>query len=82
MSEKEAGNQDLGRLASVVVRNRYDPERLAALKRSLTGTTRCPVCDSLNPAEHKFCEKCGAYLYPEMRHEDEEKELTQGRNQG
>jgi hypothetical protein len=81
MAENEPSGDSIGRLAGAVTRNRMDPDRMEALKRSLTGMTRCPVCDSLNPADHKFCEKCGAYLYPEMRYEDEEKGVDRNVNE-
>ena len=64
----------IGRMAAVVIRNRCDPERLAAVKRILTGNTRCPQCDALNPANQKQCDRCGARLYPESRIPKDEKE--------
>lgn len=78
--DRERRAQHMGRLAELVARTRYDPDKLAAVKRSISGKTRCPACDELNRANQKSCIKCGAYLYPEMRDEDEEKEITQGTN--
>jgi uncharacterized paraquat-inducible protein A len=54
-----------------VIRNRCDPERLAAVKRIMTGNTRCPECDALNRADQMRCDKCGAKLYPDLK-EDED----------
>jgi methionyl-tRNA synthetase len=50
-----------------------DPERLKAVRRAATGTTRCPQCDALNRADQPRCDKCGAKLYPEVPDNDEEK---------
>jgi uncharacterized paraquat-inducible protein A len=46
--------------------HRLDPERLAAVRRAMTGMTRCPECDALNRADQPRCDKCGAKLYPEV----------------
>lgn len=43
---------------------RLDPDRLRQLRRAMSGVTRCPECDSVNPASEKRCVKCGARLYP------------------
>ena len=51
---------------------RLDPERLAALRRSMTGMTRCPECDALNRADQPRCDKCGAKLYPEVPDNEED----------
>ncbi len=67
MTERQKRGDPMGRLAELAVRNRYDPERLAAIKRVMTGTTRCPQCDELNRADQKTCRKCGAALYPEHK---------------
>ena len=53
-----------GRLP-IYLRRRYDPKRLDAVVRSASGRTRCPECDTLNPADQKYCDECGAALYPE-----------------
>ena len=52
---------------------RLDPERLAQIRRIVSGMTRCPECDSLNRADQKRCDKCGAKLYSEVE-DDEGKE--------
>ncbi|OGS41484.1 MAG: hypothetical protein A3K67_04120 [Euryarchaeota archaeon RBG_16_62_10] len=52
---------------------RMDVDRLAALRRVMSGKTRCPNCDAVNPAGQKTCGKCGAYLYPELRENEKEK---------
>jgi len=51
-----------------------DPEKLAAMRRIMSGMTRCPECDALNPANQKRCDKCGAKLYPEVKDEEPAKE--------
>ena len=51
------------RLATML---RLDPERLAALRRSMSGKTKCPNCDETNDADRKYCVKCGAALYPDL----------------
>jgi uncharacterized protein with PIN domain len=61
----------LGQMAGYVTRLRHDPERLAALKRVMTGNTRCPECDALNPANQRRCGECGAKLYPDLPDEEE-----------
>lgn len=66
----------IGRIAELVARTRYDPERLAAVKRAMTGKTRCPECNEINPADQKRCDSCGARLYPEVR----EKEKKDGQD--
>jgi len=65
---------------------RIDPQKLAAIKRIATGSTRCPSCDAVNPADNRFCEKCGGKLYPveeeddkslieKLEHKDDEEEI-------
>jgi len=56
---------------------RLDPERLAAVRRAATGMTRCPACDTLNPADQKKCYKCGANLYYDIPDEEKPKEEGQ-----
>jgi len=58
---------------------RLDPERLAAVRRAATGMTRCPACDTLNPADQKRCYKCGANLYYDIP--DEEKPKGEGQKE-
>ena len=48
---------------------RLDPDRLAAVRRATSGTTRCPECDTLNPATQRTCYKCGAKLYYDLPEE-------------
>jgi uncharacterized paraquat-inducible protein A len=60
---------------------RIDPDRLAALRRVMTGMTRCPECDALNRADQPRCEKCGAKLYPEVADNDEERALKESLRQ-
>lgn len=43
---------------------RTDVDRLRALRRIASGVTRCPECDARNPAGNRFCQECGAKLYP------------------
>jgi len=50
---------------------RMDPEKLKAIRRAMTGMTRCPECDALNRADQKYCDKCGAKLYPELEYEED-----------
>ena len=64
MPDKRREDDKLGRLAGIAVRNRYDPERLAAVKRVISGKTRCPECDEPNSADQEHCTHCGARLYP------------------
>ena len=45
---------------------RLDPDKLAAVRRAMTGMTRCPACDALNPADQRRCHKCGANLYYDL----------------
>jgi len=54
---------------------RLDPDRLKAVRRAVTGATRCPQCDALNRADQPRCDKCGAKLYPEVSDNEEEKAL-------
>jgi len=57
---------------------RLDPDRLAAIRRAVSGMTRCPECDALNRADQPRCDKCGAKLYPEVPDKDEERTLKVG----
>lgn len=50
---------------------RMDPDRLRQLRRVASGVTRCPECDSANPAGERLCRKCGAKLYPVEEAEEE-----------
>jgi uncharacterized paraquat-inducible protein A len=57
---------------------RLDPEKLAAIRRAISGLTRCPRCDAVNRADQPRCDRCGAKLYPEVPDTDEEKALRNG----
>lgn len=76
MSDEERGEYDdkIGRLAACAVRMRCDPEKLAAVKRIMTGNTRCPECDALNRADQRKCDKCGAKLYPGLKEDEDDSE--------
>jgi len=63
----------MARIAELALRNRFDPERLAAVKRSISGKTRCPECDELNRADQETCDRCGARLYPGDWKEEEKR---------
>jgi len=56
---------------------RLDPDKLAAIRRATSGTTRCPECDTVNPADQRKCYKCGANLYYDLP--DEEKPKDEGK---
>jgi uncharacterized paraquat-inducible protein A len=56
---------------------RLDPDKLKAVRRAISGSTRCPQCDALNQADQPRCEKCGAKLYPEVSDNEEEKALKE-----
>jgi len=55
---------------------RLDPDRLAAVRRAASKMTRCPECDTLNPADQRKCYNCGANLYYDLP--DEEKPKDEG----
>lgn len=61
---------------------RLDPDKLAAIRRSMTGMTRCPECDALNRADQQRCDKCGAKLYPEVPDNEEEARLKEETKKG
>lgn len=50
-----------------------DPEKVGAIRRSISGKTRCPECDEINPADQPRCRKCNAKLYPEVPDNEEER---------
>lgn len=56
---------------------RIDPERIAAVRRAISGMTRCPECDALNRADQQRCDKCGAKLYTEVPDNEEEAALKE-----
>ena len=53
---------------------RLDPDKLAAIRRATSGKTRCPECDTVNPADQRKCYKCGANLYYDLPDEEEPKD--------
>ena len=58
---------------------RLDPDRIAAVRRAISGMTRCPECDAQNRADQPRCDKCGAKLYPEVPDNEEEVRLKEER---
>ncbi len=66
---------------ALAIMYRLDPEKLAAIRRSVSGLTRCPECDAVNRADQPRCEKCGAKLYPEVEDNEEERALKEGLKQ-
>ena len=50
---------------------RVDVDRLKTMRRVVSGVTRCPNCDKVNPAENRFCQYCGTRLYPAEEEEEE-----------
>ena len=62
-------NREDYRLATLL---RMDPEKLAAFRRVVSGVTRCPKCDEPNKADQKYCNRCGALLYPDLEEEEED----------
>ncbi len=66
-SKRKIRAERIGRLTELMVRNRYDPEKLASIKRAVSGKTRCPDCNEVNPAGQETCDGCGARLYPDVR---------------
>lgn len=66
---------------ALAIMYRLDPERLAAIRRALSGLTRCPECDAVNRADQPRCDKCGAKLYPEVEDNEKERELRESLRQ-
>lgn len=66
---------------ALAIMYRLDPEKLAAIRRAVSGLTRCPECDAVNRADQSRCEKCGAKLYPEVPDNEEEKAVKEGLRQ-
>lgn len=61
---------------------RMDPDRLRQLRRVVSGVSRCPECDSPNPAGERFCRKCGSKLYPVEEAEEERLSRKRGGEEG
>ncbi len=66
---------------ALAIMYRLDPEKLAAIRRAVSGLTRCPECNAVNRADQPRCEKCGAKLYPEVEDNEEEKAVKEGLQQ-
>jgi hypothetical protein len=49
---------------------RIDVDRVRAVRRATSGTTRCPQCDAPNPADRRTCRACGSRLYPVEEEDD------------
>jgi uncharacterized paraquat-inducible protein A len=75
LAEMSDDREDSGSYHDLTIATLYrlDPEKLKAVRRAMTGSTRCPQCDALNRADQPRCDKCGAKLYPEVPDNDEEK---------
>ena len=56
---------------------RSNVDKIRAMRRIMSGVTRCPECDAVNPATQRVCVKCGRMLYPVE--EEEEKRKILGR---
>ncbi len=73
----EDGNRESNHDNVIATLYRLDPERLAAVRRAISGVTRCPQCDEPNRADQPRCDKCGAKLYPEVPDNEEERMLKE-----
>ena len=49
---------------------RIPVDRVKAVQRAMSGKTRCPQCDAVNPANRRFCKACNAKLYPVEEEDD------------
>lgn len=78
----ENGNRPKDHDNVIATLYRLDPERLAAVRRAISGITRCPQCDTPNRADQQRCDKCGAKLYPEVPDNEEEKLLKEEMHRG
>jgi len=73
--ENEYGERDHDNVIATLYR--LDPDRLAAVRRAISGITRCPNCDAPNRADQQRCDRCGAKLYPEVPDNEEERRLKE-----
>lgn len=72
MTNDEERGSDSYHDMTIATLYRLDPDKLAAVRRAVSGMTRCPECDALNRADQPRCERCGAKLYPEVPDNEEE----------
>jgi len=79
LAEMSDDREDSGSYHDMTIATLYrlDPDKLKAVRRAISGSTRCPQCDALNRADQPRCEKCGAKLYPEVPDSEEEKALKE-----
>ncbi len=79
LAEMSDDREDSGSYHDMTIATLYrlDPDKLKAVRRAISGSTRCPQCDALNRADQPRCEKCGAKLYPEVPDNEEEKTLKE-----
>lgn len=61
---------------------RSNVDRIRAMRRIMSGVTRCPHCDAVNPANLRLCSKCGRVLYPVEEEEEKRKFLRRGPKSG
>lgn len=79
LAEMSDDREDSGSYHDMTIATLYrlDPDKLKAVRRIISGSTRCPRCDALNRAAQPRCDKCGAKLYPEVPDNEEEKTLKE-----
>lgn len=69
----DRGQKAYERDYAIATMYRLDPDKIAAVRRAISGKTRCPECDEVNPADQPRCQKCNAKLYPEVPDNEEER---------
>ena len=83
MTDEEGKDDPAYHDMTIATLYRLDPDRIAAVRRAISGMTRCPECDAPNRADQPRCDKCGAKLYPEVPDNEEEarqrEEIRKGR---
>ena len=57
---------------------RSNVDKVRAMRRIMSGVTRCPNCDAVNPAGLRLCSKCGRVLYPVEEEEEKRKLFRRG----